>query len=390
VKVRKVLALASSFAALSLGACSTTMMTNAERARPAPQASTSVAGTYLAANFAAAQGDVRAATGFYANSLKDDPANADLLERTFLFAAEAGEIDQAIGLTDRVLMQDSTNRPAHLVLEVGALAKKDYAAVIKDVGTPSPGLFAALTNRVIEAWARAGMRDFDGALNALDSLTMQRGVDGLRLIHRALILDYAGRDKDADEAYRQAVTVMGTGPRAADAYGRFLLRHNRGDEAKALYERTGTESELLRVDMMSTRDKFALLPRVLPFVILLAGLLTFGFFPRLLTDKLTPSVNDLVARFSVSATAAVESRNPASATQAALARLDPHDPRTALRFELYCEGVELANGFHELASATEQRARFNHDISERRRTGLPAFPPDEFLLAALEAGLAAI
>jgi tetratricopeptide (TPR) repeat protein len=255
VKVRKVLALASSFAALSLGACSTTMMmTNAERARPAPQASTSVAGTYLAANFAAAQGDVRAATGFYANSLKDDPANADLLERTFLFAAEAGEIDQAIGLTDRVLMQDSTNRPAHLVLEVGALAKKDYAAVIKDVGTPSPGLFAALTNRVIEAWARAGMRDFDGALNALDSLTMQRGVDGLRLIHRALILDYAGRDKEADEAYRQAITVMGTGPRAADAYGRFLLRHNRGDDAKTLYERALKENPGNPVAERALRD----------------------------------------------------------------------------------------------------------------------------------------
>jgi lysyl-tRNA synthetase class 2 len=75
------------------------------------------------------------------------------------------------------------------------------------------------------------------------------------------------------------------------------------------------------------------------------------------------------------------------ASQAALARLDPHDPRAALRFELYCEGVELANGFNELASAGEQRARFNHDIAERRRTGLPAFAPDEFLLAALEAGL---
>ena len=75
------------------------------------------------------------------------------------------------------------------------------------------------------------------------------------------------------------------------------------------------------------------------------------------------------------------------ATQAALARLDPHDPRAALRFELYCEGVELANGFNELAAATEQRARFTHDIAERRRMGLPSFPPDEFLLAALEAGL---
>src|SRR4051812_23075771 len=44
-------------------------------------------------------------------------------------------------------------------------------------------------------------------------------------------------------------------------------------QAKALYERTGQESELLRVDTMSTRDKFALLPRVLPFVILLTGVM---------------------------------------------------------------------------------------------------------------------
>ena len=75
------------------------------------------------------------------------------------------------------------------------------------------------------------------------------------------------------------------------------------------------------------------------------------------------------------------------ATQAALARLDPHDPRAALRFELYCDGVELANGFNELASAAEQRARFNSDNAERRRAGLPAFDPDEYLLAALEHGL---
>jgi lysyl-tRNA synthetase class 2 len=75
------------------------------------------------------------------------------------------------------------------------------------------------------------------------------------------------------------------------------------------------------------------------------------------------------------------------ATQAALARLDPQDPRAALRFELYCEGIELANGFHELSSAAEQRARFNQDIAARHRAGLPAFPPDELLLAALEAGL---
>ncbi len=75
------------------------------------------------------------------------------------------------------------------------------------------------------------------------------------------------------------------------------------------------------------------------------------------------------------------------ASQAALARLDPHDPRTARRFELYAEGIELANGFEELTSEREQRARFEQDRAERRRRGLPAPPLDERLLAALASGL---
>jgi len=75
------------------------------------------------------------------------------------------------------------------------------------------------------------------------------------------------------------------------------------------------------------------------------------------------------------------------ASQAALARLDPSDPRTAERFELYCDGVELANGFHELAAAEELRQRFARDNSQRLRRGLPVSAPDERLLAALAFGL---
>ena len=75
------------------------------------------------------------------------------------------------------------------------------------------------------------------------------------------------------------------------------------------------------------------------------------------------------------------------ASQAAMARRDTSDPRTARRFELYCDGIELANGFHELANAAEQRARFEQDNSERRRMGLPVHRLDERLLAALGAGL---
>jgi lysyl-tRNA synthetase class 2 len=78
-------------------------------------------------------------------------------------------------------------------------------------------------------------------------------------------------------------------------------------------------------------------------------------------------------------------RYPAS--QAALARLDPEDPRVALRFELYHRGVELANGYHELASGAEQRARFAADQQAREARGLPTYALDQNLLAALDAGL---
>ena len=75
------------------------------------------------------------------------------------------------------------------------------------------------------------------------------------------------------------------------------------------------------------------------------------------------------------------------ASQAALARLDPADPRAAQRFELYARGIELANGFHELTSPQEQRARFIADNAARHRAGLPVYPLDERLLAALGNGL---
>ncbi len=78
-------------------------------------------------------------------------------------------------------------------------------------------------------------------------------------------------------------------------------------------------------------------------------------------------------------------RYPAS--QAALARLDDADPRVALRFELYHRGIELANGYHELASGAEQRQRFAADQATRRSRGLPETAIDERLLAALDAGL---
>lgn len=75
------------------------------------------------------------------------------------------------------------------------------------------------------------------------------------------------------------------------------------------------------------------------------------------------------------------------AAQASLARMLPGNPPVAARFEAYLNGIELANGFHELADPVEQRARFERQSQTRLANGLPEVPIDERLLAALAHGL---
>ncbi|MCW0388991.1 Elongation factor P--(R)-beta-lysine ligase [Xanthomonas sacchari] len=73
------------------------------------------------------------------------------------------------------------------------------------------------------------------------------------------------------------------------------------------------------------------------------------------------------------------------ASQCALARVCDGDPPVAERFELYLGGYELANGYHELKDAAEQRRRFLRDHALRQARGAVLPPLDERLLQALPA-----
>jgi lysyl-tRNA synthetase class 2 len=75
------------------------------------------------------------------------------------------------------------------------------------------------------------------------------------------------------------------------------------------------------------------------------------------------------------------------ASQAALARIRPGTPPLAERFELYVEGIELANGYHELLDVSELRRRSAAANVQRRADGRQVLPEDNRLLSALAAGL---
>ncbi|MET4677667.1 EF-P lysine aminoacylase EpmA [Luteibacter sp. ME-Dv--P-043b] len=73
------------------------------------------------------------------------------------------------------------------------------------------------------------------------------------------------------------------------------------------------------------------------------------------------------------------------ASQCALARIRPGEPPVAERFEVYIGPYEVANGYHELNAAAEQRSRFVRDNEKRRARGDREVPLDEPLLAVLDA-----
>ncbi|UGB39819.1 EF-P lysine aminoacylase GenX [Frateuria soli] len=73
------------------------------------------------------------------------------------------------------------------------------------------------------------------------------------------------------------------------------------------------------------------------------------------------------------------------ASQCALARIRCDDPPVAERFEVFLGPHELANGYHELNDADEQRARFERDNAIRRARGVREVPIDGRLLAVLDA-----
>ncbi len=101
-----------------------------------------------------------------------------------------------------------------------------------------------------------------------------------------------------------------------------------------------------------------------------------GMLDVLLTHRIEPSLPDHALTF-------VHGYPP---SQAALARVvkDSDGQPVAERFELYLGKLELANGFHELADAGEQRGRFMADNQARERCGKEALPWDRRLIEALE------
>ena len=193
-------------------------------------------GNYLAAYIAGASRDTAAAAAFYREALKDDPKNAELLERAFVSFLADGAMPEAFRAAERLAAQDPSNGLAHLALGVRDLKNRQYGQARNHFSRGGKGRAADLTATLLTAWALAGAGDGKRALETADRLKGERAYSVFRDYHAGLIADLVGNAAEAERRLKAAYDADKTTLRIVDAYGRFEARRGRPESAVAAYK----------------------------------------------------------------------------------------------------------------------------------------------------------
>jgi tetratricopeptide (TPR) repeat protein len=193
------------------------------------------AGNYLAARHAGIERDSGAAATYYLNVLKTDPRNADVLSHAFLSVLSDGDVDQAAKLADKLLQLDRNDRIARLVLGARALKQRQFSLARQDFAQSVHGPVTDLVAALLSAWATYGSGDVRSAVDEMDRLSGPDWYGIFKDLHAGMMLDLAGRKKDAGKRYESAYKADSTALRTVQAYGRYLSRNGGKDAALKIY-----------------------------------------------------------------------------------------------------------------------------------------------------------
>jgi tetratricopeptide (TPR) repeat protein len=196
----------------------------------------SASGSYLAGSFAQRSRDYGSAADYFANVLSSDVANSRVRRRAYLALVAGGRMDQAMALARAIVKDNPGAVIANLSLIVDDVKNGKFAEASKRLEMiPRRGL-NTFTVPLLLAWTKAGEKKYDDALTALAKIKEIANFNVLGAMHEALILDIAGRGREAETAYR---TAFGKRPtlRVVEAFGAFLEREGRAKEAHVVYDR---------------------------------------------------------------------------------------------------------------------------------------------------------
>ncbi len=193
-------------------------------------------GSYLAARHASVERDAASAATFYRSALRSDPKNNELLDRAFISSLADGDIDEAVRLADRILAVDKTNRVARLVIGMRDLKQKKYTSAQANINQSIRGPITDLVATLLSGWASFGAGDAKGAVANIDKLAGPEWYPIFKDLHSAMILELAGKEKEAGVRLERAYKLEDSMLRVSDDYARWLSRNKDAASAEAVYD----------------------------------------------------------------------------------------------------------------------------------------------------------
>jgi len=193
---------------------------------------TSLSGAYLAARTADVEKDVKAAAGFYRETLKADPQNLFLLERAMVLSAAAGDMPSALDFAGQLRESSADNQAARLVMAVDDIRKGKDAEAAETLSPAGAGVLADLTNALLKAWATFGAGDAEKALSDLAALSGETWYEPFKLLHSGYIALAAGRVDEAVTALGEARKQDTNAVRITEAYAQALVASGKKKEAE--------------------------------------------------------------------------------------------------------------------------------------------------------------
>ncbi len=197
-------------------------------------------GAYLAAHAARLRDDVGGASGYLQRSLENDPGNMDVLRLTLVYATADGRFEVAANAARAIATAKPGDMLAGYVLAVEAARVGDWAGAAQALEPIQRNNLNGLLGPLLKAWIAAGAHDIDGALARLKPLAEKKPFLPVYYFHSALLLDFAGRDAEAEAAYES--TLADDGGRsihAVQAAGQFFNRIGKPERTKALIDAHG-------------------------------------------------------------------------------------------------------------------------------------------------------
>jgi tetratricopeptide (TPR) repeat protein len=218
---------------------------------------TSLSGNYLAGRSAGKERDNEIAADYLSKALIEDPDNPVLIEKLFLLEVSSGNMPDAEELATKVLSFNSQHRMARIVLGLRDFRVRHYADARRNFAEASYTPVGELTSALLTAWTFAGEGSLNDALATLDKLDGNDSFANFKSYHSALIADYLSSAVRAEASYKKAYEQAGTSLRVVQAYGNFLERHNRRDEAIKVYQtflEGGEENILIELALKRAQD----------------------------------------------------------------------------------------------------------------------------------------